>query len=111
LIRPSSDGRNISKSWVVEGSNDGESWIEIDRRDSDDHLPIWDDWHPTTFLVSRHASVRLVRLRQIGPNHDGRHALVVSAFELFDAKSGPHLGLPDLADLCWAVEPPLLDAT
>jgi hypothetical protein len=74
------------KSWVVEGSGDGASWTEIDRRENNGDLN--DAWAVKTFAVSRSGSFGRIRLCQTGPNHRGNHYLFVGAFELFGAVAG-----------------------
>jgi hypothetical protein len=71
---------------VVEGSEDGASWTEIDRcennGDLNDYLAV------ETFAVARSESFRRIRLRQTGPNHGGSNFLAVSAFEAIGAVAG-----------------------
>jgi hypothetical protein len=72
------------RSWVVEGSSDGETWSELDRREDDASLK---GGNLTQVFEVRSPGLecRLVRLRQIGPNHflELDYRLVVSGFELF----------------------------
>jgi hypothetical protein len=74
------------KSWAVEGSNDGASWTEIDRREnnSDFSAPA----AVKTFAVERSGSFGRICLRQIDQNHSGNNHLALSAFELFGAVAG-----------------------
>jgi hypothetical protein len=53
----------LLKSWVVERSNDGKSWIELDRRDSQSQAARC--CITKTFAISRSEPVRIIRLRQI----------------------------------------------
>jgi hypothetical protein len=83
-IRTCPGGTNGShlKSWVIEISNDGSNWTEVDRRVNNNDL------NGTSFIGTYSISgqvheSRFVRLRQIGKNHNGCDLLVVSAFELF----------------------------
>jgi hypothetical protein len=62
------------ESWVVEGSNDGKSWIEFDSREKATL---------STFSISRSETVRMIRFRQTGPNNGEKHSLVLSGFEVF----------------------------
>jgi hypothetical protein len=74
-------GSHNPKNWVIEGSQDGNSWIELDRRDNNNELNGGD---PTrTFSISRSEEVRLIRIRQTGLNHAGYHILLFSSFEIF----------------------------
>jgi hypothetical protein len=75
------------KSWAVEGSDDGASWTEIDRRENNSNLNL-NATAVKTFAVARSGSFRRIRLRQTGPNHYGDNQLLLSAFELFGAVAG-----------------------
>jgi hypothetical protein len=79
---------NYLKSWAVEGSDDGASWTEIDRRENTNDLNSWRT--AKTFVVSRSGSFERIRLRQTGRNHSGSNCLALEAFELF----GRLLGCP-----------------
>jgi hypothetical protein len=74
------------KSWAVEGSDDGASWTEIDRRENNSDLN--DKLAVKTFAVARSGSFRRIRLRQTGPNHTRNNLLALSAFEVFGAVAG-----------------------
>ena len=71
------------KSWVLEVSNDGKSWTEVDRREDSNDL------HGThvckNFAISSvpSASVRFIRLRQTAKNHSGDYRTVIIALEIF----------------------------
>jgi hypothetical protein len=73
------------KSWTVEGSNNGASWTEIDRRENSSDLTGGD---VKTCAVWQPGSFGRIRLRQIGPNHGGNNCLFLSAFEVFGAVPG-----------------------
>jgi hypothetical protein len=80
-------GYQHPKSWVLEGSMDGQSWIELDTRAANDDL---NDANITqTFSVSRSDEVQMIRLRLTGPNHHGSHELVITAFEIFGSLIEP----------------------
>jgi hypothetical protein len=74
------------QSWTVEGSDDGASWTEIDRRENNSDLN--GERAVKTFAVSQSGSFRKIRLRQTGLNHAGNNCLVLVAFELFGAVAG-----------------------
>jgi hypothetical protein len=82
-LRTHSSGPNDShlKSWVLEGSTDGNLWIEIDRRENNSDLN--SSCALKTFSIARSDPVRVIRLRQIGPNHCNNNQLVCSSFEVF----------------------------
>jgi hypothetical protein len=69
------------KNWVVEGSRDGSSWIEIDRREKNSDLN--SSFAIKTFAVSKIDTFQMIRLRQIGPNHGNDNCLYVTALEIF----------------------------
>jgi hypothetical protein len=78
--------RDYLKSWVIEGSDDGASWTEIDRRENNSDL---NHHHAVkTFAVSQSGSIGRIRLRQTGLNHSGINRWVLRAFELFGAVAG-----------------------
>jgi hypothetical protein len=69
------------KSWVIEGSHDNQSWMELDRRFNNDQLN--GQLLTATFHVAKSEFYRYIRLRQTDANHYGSHWLIISAFELF----------------------------
>ena len=79
----SSDSDNHLKSWVIEVSNDGYSWTEIDRRENNNELN--DKFALSNFKISHvpRKSFRFFRLRQTGENHKGTYAFSVSSLEIF----------------------------
>jgi hypothetical protein len=73
-------GAGLLKSWVVEGSLDGERWTEIDRkRDNED----FKKWNTASFTVSKPAEWRFIRLTQTDKNHSGDNVLRLCAVEFF----------------------------
>jgi hypothetical protein len=85
-IRSRHDGLDNNfylRSWVIEGSIDGQTWRELDRREDDATLKSGNKVR--VFEVRLSTDCRLVRLHQIGPNHYSNpdNRLVVSGFELF----------------------------
>ena len=86
-------GRNHLKSWVIEVSNDGSSWTEIDRRDNNNDLH--GKYATANFRISMVPSegIRFFRLRQIGwgnciglARHRVRVPLQITSLEIFDEK-------------------------
>jgi hypothetical protein len=69
------------RSWVLEGSLDGENWIEIDRR-TDNH-DLRDIPWTGSFAIANGAESRFVRLTQTGPNHGDEDELLMCGFEIF----------------------------
>jgi len=69
----------LLKSWVVERSNDGKSWIELDRRESQSRAARC--CITKTLAISRSERVRMIRIRQTA-EHDGFHNFEVSKFEI-----------------------------
>jgi hypothetical protein len=77
-------GCNHMKSWVVEGVADaGDEWAEIDRRQDD--ISLKDFRAVRIFEVAATREIRMVRIKQTGPNHTGMNELIVSAWEIFGA--------------------------
>jgi hypothetical protein len=74
------DGNHI-KSWLVEVSLDGATWVEIDHRE-DNHILNEKDV-ARTFEVWRSQECRFIKLVNIGATHYGAEVLLVSAFEIF----------------------------
>jgi hypothetical protein len=72
---------NQLKSWLIETSIDGENWTEIDRRENNSELNCRNGTR--TFGVSRSKESRFIRLINVGRNHYGNDALVISSFEIF----------------------------
>jgi hypothetical protein len=74
------------RSWVVESSADGENWTEIDRKVSGGDL--YEVKAVRTFPIANPEECRMVRFRQIGPNHANNHYLCLLAFEVFGTLHG-----------------------
>jgi hypothetical protein len=73
------------KNWVIEGSQDGNSWTEIDRRENNADL---NSSHAVkTFAISKRGSFRMLRLFLIGPAHNGGHGMIISRVEFFGTLS------------------------
>jgi hypothetical protein len=69
------------KNWTLEGSMDGENWIELDRRHDCGELVGLN--RSATFSVSKGEFVQQIRLRQHGKDSNEANYLTVSAIELF----------------------------
>ena len=82
-IRSSNDGPGAGHpmSWVVEVSNDGWTWVEIDRRENCNDLN--DKLVTRSFETRTGEQARMVRFRLTGPNHNGHDYILMRAFELF----------------------------
>jgi hypothetical protein len=87
-IRMCSPGPNSYqlKNWVIEGSRDGTSWNEIDRRENNTDLNR--SCAMETFNVCKVDTFRLIRFRQIGLNHQYDNLMIFTAFELFGSLIG-----------------------
>lgn len=71
------------KSWVLEVSNDGTNWQEVDRKTNNSAM---NDKHVIrNFRVANVPSdgFRYVRLQQTGPNHQNDNLMIFSSFEIF----------------------------
>ena len=71
------------KSWVVEISMDGAEWITVDRRI--DNQDLNGASKMKTFPISREKTdeCRYIRVKSVGPNHNGKNHLVCAGFEIF----------------------------
>jgi hypothetical protein len=74
------DGCHL-RSWVIEVSDDGLKWKEIDRRDNNVCLNGPNRNH--TFEIQYVVESRFIRIRSIGVCWDGSHSVYIRAFELF----------------------------
>jgi hypothetical protein len=68
------------KSWVVEGSLDGEAWTELDRKTNSTDLY---GGRLASFAISNSVECRFIRLTQTNMNHARRNSLDISTFEFF----------------------------
>jgi hypothetical protein len=69
------------RSWVIESSIDGKTWIENDRRMNVTDLKITSSIR--TFEIKNSSECRFVRFRQIDTNYEGNHYLCLTSFEVF----------------------------
>jgi hypothetical protein len=74
------NGNNL-KSWVLEGSEDGESWVELDRRVKNRDLNAGGAIQ--AFAISTPKECRCLRLVQTQRNHGRTNTMIISAFEVF----------------------------
>jgi hypothetical protein len=74
------------KSWVVEGSLDGTSWTEIDRRTDIQDFPRV-GWWDVSFALANAMECRFIRLTQTSADHKGRDELSLCAAEFFGTLS------------------------
>jgi hypothetical protein len=82
LSCPSGPNQNDHpKSWCLEVSGDGKSWIEVHRCENNSDLNGLSQIG--TYSVNRSVKCRFVRLRQTGKNHFNRDYLMLSGFEIF----------------------------
>jgi hypothetical protein len=75
------------RNWVIEGSNFGTDWTELDRREQCDILNRSSAVASFTISLPESDPFRRIRLRQIGENHKGTELLAFCRFELFGALS------------------------
>jgi hypothetical protein len=76
------------RSWILEGSIDCESWVELDRHWNDSSLN--SQGAIVTFNVSSSTYYRYIRLRQTGMNSTGTHQLILNAIEFFGLLKAPN---------------------
>jgi hypothetical protein len=71
------------RSWVVEGSNDGDDgpWVSVHSRE--ENTEAHPDHPIATFSVPSSDFYRFIRLRQTGKNANGTHYLILHGFEVF----------------------------
>jgi hypothetical protein len=74
-------GRHHPRSWVFEGSSDGQTWIILGGEQDNPSLDRSDICR--SFPVVDQVMVRAIRLRQTGANHGGDYCLALSALEIF----------------------------
>jgi hypothetical protein len=67
--------------WTLEGSMDGQSWQDLDRRESNTALS--SQGATATFSISQSSEIQIIRLRQLSQNSNGNNCLVVNAIDLF----------------------------
>jgi hypothetical protein len=71
------------KSWVVEGSLDGENWTEIDRKTDNQDLKYAGNNKAVSFTVSKPVESRFIRLTQTGKDHNGNDYLFLVTVDFF----------------------------
>jgi hypothetical protein len=72
---------NHLRSWILEGSLDCESWVEIDHHTNDSSLK--SQGAIATFPISFSSDYQNIRLRQIGVNSSDTHQVLVTAIEFY----------------------------
>jgi hypothetical protein len=81
-IRSRTDGGGHHlRSWVVEGSNNEENWVNLDVQENNCDLTGSGAVH--TFAVGNPDIFSIIRIRQTGANSDNSHYLIVKSIELF----------------------------
>lgn len=73
--------RFLLRSWVLEGSEDGQKWSVLDERNNDCGLDR--AWATASWDVGTDEFVRHVRIRITGPDSDGGHYLHLTSLELY----------------------------
>jgi hypothetical protein len=71
------------KSWIVEGSVDGESWTEIDRKKNTQEFKDLKLLGTGSFVVAKPMECRFIRLTQTATNHNGSDILYLRDVEFF----------------------------
>jgi hypothetical protein len=79
------------RSWVLEGSLDGGSWIALDQRN--DSAALNGPNLIGTFHIAAPMALKLLRLRQTGLNAAGNHILAFQYFDLFTQRPRLHFPL------------------
>jgi hypothetical protein len=81
-------GDNHLRSWVMEGSEDGGKWVELDRRDNEGRLN-----GPKSICSFEMRTVierRFIRLRGTGPTWNGTNYVYFEAFDVFGGLRMPN---------------------
>ena len=71
------------KSWVIEGSLDGETWDILDRRKDDNHLNDRNAIGSFDISPKPERTYRFIRLRQTDKTHSGEDNIQLWSFEIF----------------------------
>ena len=71
------------KSWVIEGSLDGETWDILDRRKDDNHLNDRNAIGSFDISPKPERTYRFIRLRQTDKTHSGEDNIQLCSFEIF----------------------------
>jgi hypothetical protein len=75
------DNSNHLRSWILEGSIDCKSWVEMDHHMNDSSLA--SQGAIATFPISSTSDYQYIRLRHIGLSSSNCHNLVVNAIEFY----------------------------
>ena len=77
-------GSNNLKSWTIEGSSDGQSWVVLDRRENDNSLNARNVTRNFAIASTESpSSYRFLRIHQTGKNHANNDRLGLSSLEIF----------------------------
>ena len=71
------------RSWVIEGSNDNNSWEILDQEDDSPHLHGGNMVHTFTMNRPNSNEFQYIRMRLTGPNWSGDNYMVVCSFEIY----------------------------
>jgi hypothetical protein len=74
---------NHLRFWILEGSNDGSSWVELDRRDNDRSLNTQGATATFSIREGTRKDFQMIRLRQTGKNSIDNDHLVLSGIEFY----------------------------
>jgi hypothetical protein len=74
-------GGSHPRSWVLEGSLDGNQWVVLDRREDETSLKEMNQ--VAEFSVATVGRAQFIRLRQTEKNWHGTQCLAMSAFEIY----------------------------
>jgi hypothetical protein len=77
------------RCWILEGSIDGLSWTELDRRDNDERLKRTELIGSFVIGDGNREEFRMIRLRQTDRNSGFSNMLVFNAMELFGVVHAP----------------------
>ena len=69
------------KSWIVEGSDDGREWTELDQREDEESLN--DALAFRRFKCLMRVTCRYIRIRSTDVDHSGSNLLILNAVEFY----------------------------
>jgi hypothetical protein len=77
------------RCWRLEGSNDGLSWIELDRHENDTRLNSQGAIATLSIPEGNRGQYRMIRIQQTGQNSSGNDYLMLTAIEFFGIFQSP----------------------
>ena len=78
-------GWSHMKNWVIEVSENGVTWVEIDRRENNDDLNGFKFQHYFSVSDYQSSAYRYLRIKCVGPTHhnESRYDFSLAKFEVY----------------------------